>query len=95
MRIEAVNLNGSNLIRDNNNVKSKNDEFENMLKNYLDKVNDVQINAENMTLNMLKQDADIHEVMIATEEAKLALELTVQLRNKMVDAYQEILRIQI
>lgn len=93
MRIEAVNLNNTIPIQETN--KSKNDGFENMVKNYLDKVNDVQINAENSTLNMLKGDADIHEVMIATEEARLALELTVQLRNKMIDAYQEIMKIQI
>ncbi|EYE88826.1 hypothetical protein Q428_06015 [Fervidicella metallireducens AeB] len=33
--------------------------------------------------------------MISTEEARLALELAVQIRNKIVDAYQEISRMQI
>ncbi|SKA86326.1 flagellar hook-basal body complex protein FliE [Caloramator quimbayensis] len=93
MRIEAVNLNNTIPVQENNKVR--NNEFENMVKNYLDKVNDVQINADTEALNMLKGDADIHEVMIATEEARLSLELTVQLRNKMIDAYQEIMRIQI
>lgn len=35
---------------------------------------------------------DVAEVMIASEKATLALQLTVQVRNKVVEAYQEIMR---
>lgn len=38
---------------------------------------------------------DVHNLMISAEKATLALELTVQVRNKVVEAYQEIMRIQI
>lgn len=41
------------------------------------------------------EDIDIHEVMIAVEKASLALELTLQVRNKLVESYQEIMRMQI
>lgn len=41
------------------------------------------------------EDIDIHEVMIAVEKAALALELTLQVRNKLVEAYQEIMRMQV
>ena len=38
---------------------------------------------------------DLHQVMIAAEQAGLALQLTVQVRNKIIEAYQEISRMQV
>jgi len=38
---------------------------------------------------------DVHQVMIALEQASTALQLTVQVRNKLVEAYQDILRTQV
>ena len=38
---------------------------------------------------------DIHKPIIAMEKASIALELLVQVRNKAVEAYQEIMRMQI
>jgi len=37
---------------------------------------------------------DISQVMIASEKASIALQLTMQVRNKVVDAYQEVMRMQ-
>jgi flagellar hook-basal body complex protein FliE len=70
--------------------------FIDTLKEKLDGVNDKQLEAENMTELLVKgEDVDIHEVMLSTEEAKMSLELAVQIRNKIVEAYQEINRMQI
>jgi flagellar hook-basal body complex protein FliE len=38
---------------------------------------------------------NIHETMIAAEKADIALRLMVQVRNKMIEAYQEIMRMQV
>jgi flagellar hook-basal body complex protein FliE len=38
---------------------------------------------------------DVHTVMIAAEKAELALDLTLAVRNKVLEAYQEIMRMQI
>ena len=38
---------------------------------------------------------NLHEVMIAVEEAKLSLQLMVQIRNRALEAYQDVLRMQI
>jgi flagellar hook-basal body complex protein FliE len=76
----------------------KNDEisFIDTLKEKLDGVNNKQLDAENMTELLVKgEDVDIHEVMLSTEEAKMSLELAVQIRNKIVEAYQEINRMQL
>lgn len=38
---------------------------------------------------------DVHKLLIAAEKSSLNLQLTVQVRNKMIEAYQEIMRTQI
>ncbi len=40
-------------------------------------------------------DVDLHDVMIAAEKASVAMQLTLQVRNKMVEAYQDVLRMQV
>jgi flagellar hook-basal body complex protein FliE len=70
--------------------------FFDMLKSKLDDVNNQQIAADNTTESFIKgEDTDIHNVMLSTEEAKMSLELAVQVRNKIVDAYQELNRMQL
>ena len=44
---------------------------------------------------MVGESENIHDVMIAMEEATIALELTTQVRNKLVDSYQELKNMQI
>ena len=44
---------------------------------------------------MLDGSGDVHEAMIALQRADLSLQLTVQIRNKLVNAYQEIMRMPI
>jgi flagellar hook-basal body complex protein FliE len=76
-------------------VEKKEVSFIDTLKEKLNEVNDKQIEAENVTEQFVKgEGSDIHEVMLATEEAKMSLELAVQIRNKIVEAYQEITRMQ-
>ena len=71
-------------------------DFSEMMKGYLDDVNDMQVKADNSTNDLIIGKTDnVHEVMIAAEEARLALELTVQVRNKVIEAYQELIKMQI
>jgi flagellar hook-basal body complex protein FliE len=77
---------------DNNN----NVDFGSVLLDKLNDVNNEQINADNATEDFLKGgDTDIHDVMLSTEEARLSLDLAVQIRNKVMDAYQELNKMQI
>jgi flagellar hook-basal body complex protein FliE len=43
-------------------------------------------------VNMTDGTGDVHDAMIAMQRADLTLQLTVQIRNKLVNAYQEIMR---
>ena len=79
-----------------NTTNAQSINFNEILNNALDNVNQKQIDAETATQSLITGDAqDIHQVLLSTEEARLSLELASQIRNKLVDAYQEISKIQI
>lgn len=51
--------------------------------------------ANESILRMLEKNGDVHDAMIALNRAELSLQFTVQVRNKLVQAYQEIMRMSI
>ncbi|HEY8893162.1 MAG TPA: flagellar hook-basal body complex protein FliE [Clostridium sp.] len=70
--------------------------FLDTLKEKLDEVNNQQIASDDITQKFVSGDeTDIHKVMLATAEAKLSLETAVQIRNKLVDAYDAFNKMQI
>ncbi len=70
--------------------------FNEILTASLAKVDALQKQSEAAKIEFLTGQApDIHTVMIAGEKASLALQLTVQIRNKVIEAYQEIMRMQV
>ena len=70
--------------------------FKKLLQNNLNKVNEMQLLSHQESIKFATGESDnLHELMITLEEAKLALQLAVEVRNKILDAYQEILRMQI
>jgi flagellar hook-basal body complex protein FliE len=81
--------------KDVNNINGKL-EFDDYLKLALGKVNDMQLIADEYKKLLATGQADnLHDVMIATEKANIALQLTLSIRNKVVEAYKEIMRLQI
>ncbi|KUO52774.1 MAG: flagellar hook-basal body protein FliE [Desulfitibacter sp. BRH_c19] len=80
----------------NNKPKVELGSFASFLKENLNKTNELQIEADVLTQRMaVGDDVELHEVMIATEKAELAMQLTLQIRNKLIEAYQEISKMQI
>lgn len=70
--------------------------FGQMMRDALERVNQLQQEADESTAALAFGTADnLHQVMIAGERAQLALQLTIAVRNKVVEAYQEISRMQI
>ena len=70
--------------------------FGDYLNNALNQVNDLQISAETAANDFAVGNTDdIQSVMIAEQKADLSLQLTMQIRNKILDAYNEIMRMQI
>ncbi|GAB7388214.1 flagellar hook-basal body complex protein FliE [Bacillaceae bacterium] len=70
--------------------------FAQVLRTYLDNVNRQQLTAEKLAEKLATGEvANVHDVMIAAQKASLSLQLTVEIRNRAVEAYQEIMRMQI
>ncbi len=70
--------------------------FAGVLKNSLEEVNKLQEKADQAITALATGDkASLHETMIAMEQADLSFRLMMQVRNKIVDAYQEIMRMQV
>lgn len=70
--------------------------FLNSAVSNLEEVNDLQKSADQMSVDFAIGKIDnIADVMIAQEKASVALQYTVQLRDKLLEAYNEIMRIQI
>lgn len=68
--------------------------FAQTLQSAFGQVNALQDHSAQMTQAFARgKVSDIHTVMIASEQATMALQLTTQIRNKAIDAYQEIMRI--
>ncbi len=70
--------------------------FGQYLTDALDQVNALQQASTQMTDDFIAGRTDsIHEVLIAGEKASLSLQMALEIRNKVLDAYQEINRMQI
>ncbi|WP_288221903.1 flagellar hook-basal body complex protein FliE [uncultured Clostridium sp.] len=89
----SLNINNSSNI--DNNSKTSNS-FQDALKESLDKLNEKQIEADNITNDFIAgKDVEVHEMMLSMEEAKMSLQLAIQVRNKVVEAVQELTRMQL
>lgn len=70
--------------------------FSNILENSINTLNEYQRIADNNVVSFIKGDEnEIHNVMIAMEEAKLTMQAAIEIRNKLVESYQELSRVQI
>jgi flagellar hook-basal body complex protein FliE len=63
-----------------------------VFRRLLEEVNGRQQQADLAIRQSLTGDKDLHEVMLALEQASLGLKLLVQMRNKMLQAYEELSR---
>jgi flagellar hook-basal body complex protein FliE len=71
------------------------DGFADALGKLIDGVEETTAGANTAVSNMLNKNVDVHDAMIALHEAETSLQLTVQIRNKLVQAYQDIMRMPI
>jgi len=77
-------------------VNKGGEDFSSLLSDALNKLDNTQMEAEQAAVAMATgQSDDFHTPVIAMEKASLALGLAVTVRNKVLDAYHEIMRMQI
>jgi flagellar hook-basal body complex protein FliE len=75
--------------------KSSSGAFQSMLSESIGRVEQFQQNSQAAIGKFLSgEDEEVHKVALATQQADLAFNLFLQVRNKVVSAYQEVMRMQ-
>jgi flagellar hook-basal body complex protein FliE len=72
-------------------------DFAAMLKSAVDEVNGAQLDAKQLTRQFEAGDPDVNlqDVVLSLQKASLSFQTMVQVRNKLVSAYQEIMNMQV
>ena len=90
------NINGNSVFggaNQNAGNKVTGSEFKDTLNSLISQVNTQLLEADQMTQEFAMGKTDsLHEVMIETEKSSISLSFLLQIRNKLLEAYQEIMR---
>ncbi len=82
-------------IKNTEKVKQKGPvEFSTVIKGAINNVNRLQGEGDRSIVDLLQGKADIHETMIALQKADISMRLLLTIRNKVIEAYREIMRMQ-
>ncbi|REE94412.1 flagellar hook-basal body complex protein FliE [Paenibacillus taihuensis] len=95
IQTQSVKLTDTSSITDKTTPSDMRKSFSDFLKNAIDGVSSQEQNAQAMNDQYILGNVDVSQVMIASQQAELGLQLTSQIRNKVIEAYQEIMRMQI
>ena len=71
------------------------DSFQNVFENAIDKVDEIQKEADTAIQKFAAGELDVHTAMIEIEKASTVLQLTVQIRDKVLESYQQIMNMQV
>lgn len=92
---QGIKNNGINSEQVVNKEKSKIN-FSDVIGDAIEKVNDSQVNANNKIEGLIKgENVTMHEVMLSVQESQMSMQLMLEVRNKLFDAYQEVNRVQL
>ncbi|MGP8201001.1 MAG: flagellar hook-basal body complex protein FliE [Limisphaerales bacterium] len=70
--------------------------FQNLLGNFVGEVNAKQVAAgDDLTGLMSGKNVSLHQAMISMEEASVSFQMMVAVRNKLLESYQELMRMQV
>lgn len=99
MDIQSI---GTSSILNNVNIQkpveenSKETSFSKVISDAINKVNDAQVNADQKVEDFINgEDVSMHDVMLSMQESQLSMQFLIEVRNKVVEAYQEINRVQL
>jgi flagellar hook-basal body complex protein FliE len=70
--------------------------FDNLLGNLVNEVSQKQTAASDTVSGLLSgKNVSLHQAMISMEEANISFQMMVEVRNKLLDSYQELMRMQV
>lgn len=98
--IKNINFLLPNKLNGTENSKPSNENtgasFTDILKKSIEQVNDAQLQADAaIKAAAAGENIDIHDTMIAIQKADVSLKLMMEVRNKLLEAYQDIMRTQL
>lgn len=104
--ISNINMNSdifTNVIKNNGlnekqveNEKKSNLEFLDVMEDAVKKVNNSQVNANNKIESLIRgEDVTMHDVMLSVQESQMSMQLMLEVRNKLFEAYQEVNGVQL
>ncbi len=98
MKLNGIGINDFNPdLQKLGKISGKQDgSFGKMLSNFVENVNDLQQDADKKTADFIhgKNNVEVHDVMIAEEKARTSLQLLMEIRNKGIDMFKELTRMQ-
>jgi flagellar hook-basal body complex protein FliE len=79
-----------------NDTSTSKTSFADSLKQAINQVNQSQIESDKMTEALAAgKNVELHDVMITAQKASVSMTLAVEVRNKAIEAYQEMMRMQV
>jgi flagellar hook-basal body complex protein FliE len=96
--ISSANLNSINPLEQSSNRKTTNalDNIGQSFSNVLSSLNESQTNSDNLIQTLSTGgNVDIHDVTIASEENDVNFKVAMSIRDKLVDAYREVMRMSV
>ena len=96
MTIGAITSMMPNPLNEIKEVPENNGQFENIFTDLIKSVNTDQLETKKITEDFLNgKGVELHEVMIADEKAKTSLDLLMEIRNKTINMYQELIKMSV
>lgn len=94
LNIQALQMNPQAINNVNKQASSK--QFSNNLKTAIEQLNQSQLESEQKTIALVNGEIDdLHDVMVTAQKANLSMSLAVEVQSKVIDAYNEMMRMQI
>ena len=89
-------VNSDTALQSSGSVAGSGSNFANVLGNLVNEVNQKQAAAGSAVTGLLSgQNVPLHQAMISMEEANVSFQMMVEVRNRLLDSYQELMRMQI
>ena len=96
LEMTPVKMSAHSHLGENQDVEKPVQSFGEMLTDALKKTNELQLESDKLNAALAAgRVEDISQVVVAGQKADIAIQLTLQLRNRAVSAYQEIMRMQV
>ncbi|AOY77323.1 flagellar hook-basal body complex protein FliE [Clostridium formicaceticum] len=97
LNVENNKILGTNLgLFNDKNSKTVHTSFKELLTGAINEVNKLESNAQAYSMKLASGEIEnIHEAMVASQKAEVSLQFMMEIRNKVLDAYREIMRMQI